>query len=220
MMFKTISEIKSVVLIDDDPGVRQGLGFQVDFAALQPIEETGPQLGTLDNYLKKLPDADAAISDFHLNPSGYAAFNGAQLVARLQRTNFPALLCTRFDRAAVDRIRPHRRWIPVLMAADELNPDSLIEGLEICLSEIAGKFRPVRRPWRAQIYFLERDSEDSSSYFVELPGWQRNEAVRVSVNHIPEPMQPLIAPGFRCYAQANLGSENADDLYLSDWEVP
>lgn len=219
-MSKSIDDIRSVVLIDDDPNVRQGLKYQVDFADLRPVEEAGPNLGSLDHYLKTLPNADAAISDFHLRPSGYAAFNGAELVARLQRSNFPALLCTRFDRSEIDRIRPHRRWIPVLMAADELNPESLMEGLEVCLFELAGNFRPIRRPWRSQVYFLENDTVDNSSFFVELPGWQRNETIRVSLSHLPVGLQTLVRPGFRCYAQANLGTENADELYLSDWEVP
>lgn len=219
-MNKSLSEIRRILLVDDDPTVREGLRINVDFASLSPVEEVGPQLGNLDNFLANRLQADAAISDYHLTPSGYASFNGAQLVERLYRANFPALLCTRFDKTQVERIRPHRRWIPVLMAADELTPDSLMHGLEECLFEVNGNFKSTRRPWRAQILFLEQDIDDRNAYFIELPGWQRDEVLRIQLKHLPNELQSLVHPEFRCFAQANLGSDNVDDLYLCEWEIP
>ncbi|WP_162942730.1 hypothetical protein [Cryobacterium soli] len=207
------------MLVDDDPFVRQSLRYQVEFADLESVEEIGPQLGTLPDFLKLPRHADAAISDYKLSPGGYAAFNGAELVSAWHRDNFPALLCTRYDRAEIARIRPHLRWIPVLMAPDDLNPDSLMEGLEACLFELEGNFRPVRRPWRAQVHFVEEDPEYAGSFFVELPAWQRDEVFAVKIKDLPAALGRSVKPGFRCYAQANLGSEDIDEIYLCEWEV-
>jgi hypothetical protein len=206
------------MLVDDDPGVRQGLKYQVEFADMTPVEELGPHLGDLNSYLQRDVRADAAISDFHLSPKGYAPFNGAELVAGWYKQNFPSLLCTRFEKAQIDIIRPHRRWIPTLLSPDDLNPDSLQAGLNMCIREISNEFIPARRPWRAQVHFIEPDLDVHGFYFLELPAWQRSEIVRFRLEDIPGRIREKIVPGYRCFATSNLGAEDVDDIYVSEWE--
>lgn len=218
-MSKTLSDIKSVMLIDDEPGARESLSYLVEDVALTAVEPDG-RLGELDEFLQLPNTADAAISDYMLTPHGYAAFNGAALVSAWYQRNFPAVLSTRYDNAELLRIRPYRRWIPVLMAPNELNEDTLMRGFETSLLEIGGEFKPVRRPWRAQVHFAQNDEEYAGQFFVELPGWQRDEFIQIRLVDLPETLRGSVAEGFRCFAQANLGSEDANDLYLCDWEVP
>jgi hypothetical protein len=210
--------LETVKLVEDDKMVRASLRSQVEFAELTAIEEVGPRLGTLEAYLSRPFDADAGISDFQLVPSGYANFNGAELVAAWYRKSIPALLCTRFEHSQIDVIRPHRRNIPVLMAPDELTPESLLAGLRMCMDEFEGKFVAARKPWRAQVHFVAVDPDDARAYLVELPAWGRELIVKVRINDLPSALRARLAPGFRCFAQSNIGAEMSDDLYISDWE--
>jgi len=58
----------------------------------------------------------------------YATFNGAELVASLYDRKLPAILCTRFEFADLDEIRPYRQRIPALLRPDELDVDFALHG--------------------------------------------------------------------------------------------
>lgn len=218
-MATQFSEIRRVKLIDDDPMVREGYEYPVRYADLTPIQEDRPNLGTLSDYLGTAVDADAAVSDFSLSSSGYASFNGAELVAGWYRQGFPALLCTRYEKAQIELIRPHRRWIPVLLKPDELNPDSLQEGIRESLAEMSGTFRPQRRPWRAQVHFVERDPIVHGAFSVEIPSWSTADFLRIRLSDLPSQVKAAVSPGFRCFAQVNLGVEESEGLFFSDWKL-
>jgi len=216
----TLAEISRVAIVDDQPESRKSYGYTVENADFKPVSETGP-LGSLDEYFKKRDIrtvADAALCDFQLSARAYANFTGAELVARWYQRAFPAVLCTRYEKAQIERIRPFRRWIPVLIKPDDLNDETLKSGLDQCIRELQGNFIPSRRPWRTQVHFLHQDSEQPETFIAEVPGWELQEVLRIRLGDLPPQVSVLVEENFRCHARANLGAQTAEDLYLCDWQ--
>jgi hypothetical protein len=214
-----VADIERVVIVDDQPESRKSYGYTVENADFEPVPEEGP-LGTLEQYFAhhRIQDvADAALCDYQLSARAYASFTGAELVAIWYKSNFPAVLCTRWEKTQIERIRPLRRWIPVLIRPDELNVDTLVHGLEECIRELQGEFGASRRPWRTQVHFLTPDDEQAETFFAEIPGWENREVIRVRLSDLPENVATLVKENFRCHAYANLGAETTEDLYLCDW---
>ena len=214
-----VDEIVSVAIVDDSLDSRVGFGYTVEDANLTPRPANGP-LGTLDHFLGELAKTDAFLSDFELRTKNYAEFTGAELVARLCKEGTPAVLCTKFEKTQIERIRPFRRWIPVLLKPEDLTPESLVAGFEICIKEMAGEFGVERQPWRTLVRFTEKDPDSEADYFVEVPGWNTQELLRVTIADLPPSIQQLVAPDFRCHVEANLGASSFEDFYLSGWTVP
>ena len=207
-------------LVDDNLQVMQAYAEQVTDAELDPIIESSTWLGTIDEYLQRPKLADSGLSDFNLYSSGFADFNGAELVAGWYRQGFPAILCTRYEKTHIEQIRPLRRRIPVMLTPDDLNQDSIRFGLEECVNELQGNFRAHRRPWRTQIKFLEeQDAEQQRiSYLVEVPAWGLTEIIRVRAVDLPLGSNATVNPGQRCHAYVNLGAETPEDMYIFDWD--
>ena len=218
-MITNISQIKTIRLVDDDPDSRASYEYTVEDASRVAVSDQGP-LGTLEQYLGAGEQTDAGLCDFALHTHAYASFTGAELVASWYMKKFPAILCTRFEKAQIEHIRPLRRWIPVLLKPDDLNPDSLMAGYQECITELGGEFRPMRRPWRTQVHFLQPDPDTYNTYFVELPGWGSSEVLKVRLDGLPTGLRGLVREGFRTHATANIGVEVLEDLYLCDWEIP
>lgn len=205
--------IERVLIVDDDEGVRESFSYPVEELGLHPIDQSEP-LPELPQFLEEAQSkSDAAICDHRLRVGTfYASFNGAELVASLYRVGFPAVLCTRWDHAGVDDIRPHRQCIPVLINPGDLDPETLRASFEICLDELAGNYQPHRRPWRTQIRVEEID-EDAGFAGVIIPAWNPTEGVRLRLSDIPE-----VRKGEFLYAQVNLGAERQEELYF-EWEA-
>ena len=216
----TVADVHRVAIVDDQPQSRKTYGYTVSNAELDPVPIDGP-LGSLDDYLRQDIEAiaDAALCDYRLNLKAYAGFTGAELVAGWYKRRFPALLCTRWEKTQVDAIRPLRRWIPVLLKPNDLNEETLSEGLETCIRELGGNFTAKRRPWRTQVHFLQADEEHADIYYAEIPAWDLREVIRVRIRDLPAGLADRVTQGFRCHARANLGASEAEDLYLFDWDV-
>jgi hypothetical protein len=217
-MTDLLGTIRRIKIIDDDPNVREGYTYPITAADREPIKEDGP-LGQLDSYLRRPLNADAAVSDYRLSPNGYAEFDGARLVAAWYKNGFPAILCTTFDKSNTTQFRTLRRWLPVVMSPAQLTPETLLAGLEYAQKEIHEEFSGPRRPWRALVHFVEYDAE-TFTVFAKLPAWSP-EAVSLRLIDLPANLQAEVKqrPDVRCHAQANIGAESNDELYLSDWEV-
>jgi len=209
--------IESVSIVDDDPNARAAFGFPVEELNLEPVPAEGP-LPDLSQFVEETRKiAQAAICDYKLSVRNYASFNGAQLVALQYQNRFPAVLCTRWETASIDEMRRFRRYIPVLLRPDEFNPDSFVRGLECCLEEFQGRFRPSRRPWRTLVRVEEVDHERSYLYIV-IPGWDSHEVVRLQLEDVPPEIQQGIEPEMRFHAQVNVGTESNVELYFEGWE--
>lgn len=219
----SVSDIQRILVVDDNPSVRESYAFPIEAAEREAVIQED-SLGSLESFLANQLHADAAVSDYQLSPGNYANFDGARLVSEWYKRNFPAILCTQFDKANVARFRVLRRWIPVVMRPDELDQDSLMHGLELTQREFRDSFVPARRPWRALVHFVEFSDEENYAN-AKVPGWGE-EIVALRAKDLPPNLKLRIKTAqdrdeqFQCYAIANLGAERNEELYLSDWEVP
>jgi len=215
----TVNELFKIAVIDDDADVRDLFEIQVELWDREPVVFSEDRLGAIEGFLERSGGFDAGITDFKLQTSGYAQFNGAELASRWMRRKVPAILCTRFESAEIIHIRPHLRYIPAILQPDELKPEMIERAFERGLQEIAGRFVEDRKPWRAQVHFLDSDNTNPELMLVELPSWQGSDRIWVSRSDLPAPLQKLVRPGYRTFAQANLGAEAGLALYLTEWEV-
>ena len=215
--------IEKISIIDDQAFVRESYELAVEDLGLESVPEAGPLDDEITNCVASISHkADAAICDYKLKvKGGYAKFNGAELAAGFYKMKFPALLCTKWHTADIDEMRPYRRYIPSLIVPANLEPASIKSGLEVCIREFGGDYRPVRRPWRALIRIEDVLKTDGGSEFVKVvvPAWNSNEVVRLSAGMIPPDIFKKLEAGTRLHAKVNLGAVGNEDLFFEEWEL-
>jgi hypothetical protein len=210
-----VEELTRVLIVDDDERSRSAYVLAVEDADLEPVRAEG-RLGELDDFIGMTPDHAGVLSDFELSVANFADFSGAQLISRLYRANVPGVLCTKYEKSQIDRIRPFRRWIPRLLTPGELDPDSLMRGFEIACAEFSGTFLQARSPHRTLVRIVESDADDSKSFFLQVPAWS-TEVIRYRYEDVPQALVKSIRPGFRTHVMANIGAEAFEDVYLTEW---
>jgi hypothetical protein len=207
----------AIGVVDDDSSEAELYKYQIEEIGPTPIIFVNP-FSSLDDLVGKVIGAkvDAVICDHRLRPRNYANFNGAQAVARLFDSKIPALLISKYTRMDVEtEIRPFRAKIPVLLPKDEVGPESLINSLIRCRSELGGAIPQSRRPRRT----LVRIDEVSGGLVVAfVPGWNPDEAVRFPVSIIPTEYQSNLKGDDRFFAHVNTDAEKADDLFFQKFE--
>ena len=211
--------IGSVAIIDDDESARDGYCEPVEELDVTAIREAGP-LPNLTVYAADLKKrADGALCDYRLQQRArYAAFNGDQLVAGLYQQRLPAVLCTSFTDADVTILRTLRRYIPVLLAPSEVNPDSIFQGFERCIEEFNGSFRPNREPYRTLLR-VDEIVEDGKYIYVVIPGWSPRKKLRLYFDDLPKSVASALAVDDRYYVHVNVGAEAHEEIYIADWEL-
>jgi hypothetical protein len=207
--------LERVAIVDDTAGVRKAFSYPVQDLDLTPVMEAGP-LPDLDASVRRLTSqAQAALCDFQLRVSNYAAFDGAQLVARLYEASMPAVLCTRFEKSSIDEIRRFRPLIPCLLTPNELSDVSLAKGFETCLREFRNEYAEDRRAWRT---LIRVQNVEGHYAYLFVPAWSSSEGLRLLLSDLPGDFAAKLRPGFRCHAQVNLGAVKQEDLYFTNWE--
>ena len=214
------TNLDRIAIVDDDKAVRDGYEDVVSELRLTPVAEEGP-LPSFQEYLDILHTrADAAICDHHLKVKMYAQFNGAELVAGWYEREFPAILCTRFDRTDINDLRPRRKYIPILLNPQEMNPDTLLSGIEQIVREFKGEFKSIRKPWRTLIRIEEVGADSNAGIiYVVVPAWDSKKVISLRLSDLPSHVQDIVAPGRRLHAQVNTGAESDIDLYFDSWET-
>jgi hypothetical protein len=211
-------DVERIAIIDDDKSVRDNYEMSVEELNVSAVNESGP-LPALDTFVHQLPArADAAVCDFQLRVKNYATFDGAELVARWFDVGFPALLCTKWDRAKIDEMRRFRARIPVLMRHTDLDPDRIVYGLAACIREIAGTPPPSRKSYRTLVRVEEVSGDRKPYVYVVVPAWNHAEVVRLLLTDIPENVRPQVQADARLYATVNLGAESYEELFFRSWE--
>lgn len=209
-------EIERVAIVDDKPDVRTSFSYPVQDLDLTPVLQTAMR-PTIKESVQHLGSvAEAALCDFQLRVSNYATFDGAELVAALYQSTMPAVLCTRFEKSDIDKIRKYRRSIPCLLNPHELDEDSLLRGFEVCVKEFKEEFTPERRSWRT---LVRVQSVELHHLHLFVPGWSSREGLRLLRSDIPEPLASRLVQGLRCHAKVNLGATRQEDLYFTEWEA-
>jgi len=135
----------------------------------------------------------------------------------MYQNQFPAVLCTRYEQANIDEMRRHRRYIPVLLRPDELNPDSIVKGLEACIREFNNQYPTSRKPWRTLIRVDDIDAENGYFYVI-VPAWDQNQIIRIQMKDVPEFVQERLAIKSRFHALVNIGTDYHQDIYFDQWE--
>lgn len=211
--------IERMSVIDDDATNRDGYSLFVEELSVQPLSENGPFSSVAECVTRVLESAHAAISDFKLRVKNYATFNGAELVASLYERRVPAILCTRFEWADIDQIRPYRARIPSLLRPDELDAESLELALGKCIEEFRSEFAQTRRPWKALVRIEDIHAEPGQGTSVDVcvPSWNNNVMIRLREPELPAWMQGCLRQNERVYADVNLGAERPEDLYFANW---
>lgn len=213
-------EIENILIVDDSEDARLSTTFAVEELGLTPVLEEGP----IDNFEFFLEQAasrsQAAICDYNLQQLGnYSRCDGTVIVARMFDKGFPAILSSQFDRSRVEEIRRFRDRIPVLLNPADVTPETIQKGLETCLLEIQGSVAPDRKTHRTLVRVEDVDQEGNHRRaFVIVPAWNTTEAIRLRLKDIDDKYHSIFVPGFRCFARVNLGADNSDNLFFTNWE--
>ena len=210
--------LKNVLVVDDNPSVRESYAFALEELNLQVIFETGP-LRHLPAAVRTLRrKADALVCDYHLKKRNYSRFNGDLFVAESYKRGVPGLLCTTYNDFDITVMRTNRRFIPGLVIAGDLNPDSITKAFTRCIDEHNGKFDPSRKPWRTLVRIEEVFPHGDYCYVV-IPGWNAEQKIRLLSNDLPPRLRHTVKAGTRLHAQVNIGAQRPEEIYLDGWEA-
>lgn len=213
------TNISRVGVVDDSEDTRETISDELQDAHVEPRPFDGP-FGTLNELIDTVTaGVDAVVCDHHLTPRNYAPCTGAEAVATWYASHFPAVLVTRYEKAEIEGIRRFRRSIPTLIPSDEANPDTIVKGFEVCIEEFNGRFIAPRKPWTNM--FRVDDVDESSrpaQVYVVIPGWQSDEAIRLTLDMFPEALREYVKPDERFFAVMNIGAQSQEDLYFDEIE--
>lgn len=218
-------ELRKVALVDDDPTAADMMSVLLEDAGYEAIG-VQPPIESIDGAIAQIRSvAGAAICDHRLSPQGLANFSGAELVAQLYASDFPAVLISQFwitDQNV--SIRKHRSKIPVFLSRNEVGPDQLADAFRICVEEINGNPLPQRKAWRTLVRVVAKYTEGGEDVLdAIIPGWRPNEAVRFPAELLGPHRCKLPAESsdrleLRFFARVNIGAEDARDLYFEGFE--
>jgi len=211
--------ISTVGVIDDNPEARQSYEWTLQDANVETIGEAGP-LGELQEFVGRAVNRlDAVLCDHHLRIRNYSTFDGAQLAAALYEASIPAVLCTRWEDAHLDLIRPYRDRVPALIQWEDLDPDTFVDALALTIREIKGEFSEQRRTWRTQVHIADVGVDEQNEFFyVDLPGWTSDKVIRLRKADLGAELANQLKVDARWHARVNIGTEDAWELYFRDWE--
>ena len=220
-----IREREKVALVDDDPIAAATLKVLLEDAGYEAVG-VEPPLDSIDSAIAQIRRvASAAVCDHRLSPRGLAHFSGAELVAQLYTTEFPAVLISQYFKIDQDvSIRKFRNKIPILLARDEVGPEEIVDAIRVCTNEIGGQRLPQRKGWRTLVRIVAKDTEGGEDVVdAIIPGWHPDEAVRFPAELLGShknalPVGRTDRLELRFFAKVNIGAEDARDLYLEGFE--
>ena len=212
----------TVAIIDDNAQSAEAVRYAVEDAGFTPWIFEG-KAGSVNFAVRKIMQhAGAAICDHRLSPLGLAAFNGAELAAKLISKKIPAVLISQFVNQDYDTsIRRWRAVVPSLLSRDECRPETIKDALELCRREISGEVVADRRRHRTllRVADIQKEGEDTVIDAI-LPAWNRQRAVRFPVALMPKRLRGRIKKGAYLIAYVNLAASRPEDLYLEGFEKP
>ncbi len=213
------TRVERVPIVDDSDDDRDTIGDDLRDFNLTPQPLAGP-FGTVDQLLQAVINGgEAAVCDHHLTPRNYAPCTGAQLLKQCYERKFPSVRVTKYEKANIDQIRPYRRSIPALIPSEDANPEMIVKGWELCVGEFKGQYVPTRKPWRTMLRVEDViQTSNQVDVYVFVPGWNSDEAIKLSLAMFPEQLRQHVLPNERLFAVVNVGAENQEDLYFEAFE--
>jgi CheY-like chemotaxis protein len=218
----TLKAGSPVAVVDDDREWADLASDMVEEAGFAPTLISPESIPSIDSLLSAVQkSAEAVVCDHRLKSRGYAAFQGAEAVARLYEQGVPSILVTGYVMDADVSIRLWRRSIPVLLLHSNISPEEIRDGFLYCVQELQGKYSTEREPVRTLIR-VEDTTKESDEEVVDavIPAWS-GDRVRFPVRLIGDEYlgkaQSLI--GRRFFAKVNIGATKSQDLYLTGFEA-
>lgn len=209
----------TVAVVDDSPADAAVTRLGLEDAEYHPVMVRGP-LPNIDDAVAQISSlAEAAVCDHRLRTKGWAGFDGADLVARLYKARFAAVLVTQYIHVDSDGpIRSLRRFLPAVLSRDSAGPDALRDAIECSRREVAGQFADLRRPFRALVHVVGvHPNEGYFEAFVRQ--WNPREAVRIPLQMLPESLRASVRDGARLISTVNIGASTSDQLYFDGFTV-
>lgn len=212
----------TIAIVDDNAQSAEAVGYAVEDAGHKPwiFPGKGRSVTWAARQIKE--HAEAAICDHRLSTLGFAAFNGAELAARLIGDKIPAILISQFVNQDYDvSIRRWRAGLPSLLSRDECRAETINDALELCRREIAGELTPGRRKHRTLLRIEAKRREDGEQvYDAIVPAWNRQVAVRFPASLVQDRLRPWLKKGRYVIAYANLAATRSEDLFFEGFEKP
>ncbi|NJN58917.1 MAG: rhodanese-like domain-containing protein [Leptolyngbyaceae cyanobacterium SL_5_9] len=212
-----------IVIIDDEKDFAEAAAWEVEDAGYETVLIVEGSFKEIDNLVSQISeDVYGVLCDQRLRKSGFANFDGSDLVATLYDRKIPAILNTQFYEVDKDvPIRKHRHKIPVLLSKSDLDESTIKAGIETCLSEFNGSFSNSRKPYRNIVRLIDFDEKyKEDTVDVIIPSWKPDIPVSLPLSLICEwivDFQP--ERGIRLIANVNSGAENPEDLYFTNFEL-
>ena len=210
--------VRRVLVVDDDPGVREVYEFALEELKLEAVFEAGPLRDVAVALRSLRRKADALVCDYHLRKRNYSLFDGDLFVAESYKRGVPGLLCTSYNDFDITLMRTKRRFIPSLVKAEEVNPDNIVRAFTRCIFEREGRFDPSRKPWRALVRVEEVVAEQEYCYVV-VPAWRPEEKIRLFFDDLAPGVRGKLREGLRFHAEVNIGVDRTEELYFANWEA-
>lgn len=214
---------KKIAIVDDDQGLAEATGWELEEAGYQPfflVDGCFTDVNKLASII--VENTQGAVCDHRLSNFGLANFYGSELVAALYERKLPSLLITQYTEMDTSlSIRKWRRKIPVLLSRDEADASSIAKGIEDCRLELCGDIPNSRKPHRTIVRITNIDEESNERVLdAFVPGWNPHKAVRFPASLIPEEIRDdALKPGVRLFAHVNIGADKSDDLYFDKFEL-
>lgn len=211
-------------LIDDSRESREI--FQDVFESISMETNSLEEINSdLASQLKVFSKDDFIISDFKLrNHSGiYSRVNGDIIIAEAYKKHIPGILCSSFVNSDLEISRVIRRYIPKIMRTQSLSQelfsqDYILKTKEIICNEFKDKYTKQRRPWRALLRTAGYDN-DHKIVYVEIPSWEPDTKISIPLSDFPTSLKTkVLYEDFRFHAIVNLDCENADEIYIDEFE--
>jgi len=186
--------IEKIAIVDDESTDAQIPEWEVEAAGFQPIliNRRFRNIEELAAFIKA--EAHGAACAHRLADYGFAHFYGAKLVASLYDLQIPALLVTQY--ADIDNDVSIRKWrdkIPVLLHRNEVDADTIRQGIAKCASELHGDVPYSRRPHRVLLRITDITDESNEKVVdVIIPSWNPHWAVRFPVALIPGDLHDML----------------------------
>ena len=211
-----VASVRCIAVVDDGKIQRDTYVEEINEARgrWSAVGFPGRFLDTFDLYEKIRLTTGAALCDMHL-VRNYASFDGAEAAAALNRRNFPAVLVTRLEEAALSAVRPHRKHIPVMLDHEEHNPDAFAHAIEICERECRGDVLPERRPWATMVHVEDfGDEAEAAPLIVHVPTWKRDTMIELPRSMFPERLLARIRERPYFWADVNKGAAEPIELFF------
>jgi hypothetical protein len=224
MTIRKLSD-ERVAILEDDPTALERLSDLIKWVGGVPVPSSpsAPELVDLKDFLKN-ETISMLVCDHRLYEHGdYAHYTGAKAIADSYKNGFGGVLITSYEESdAESSIREYRRWIPSLIHASNLKPETLLTAIWKADSEVRKKIIERNRvPYRT-IMTIQRIIETGAGKIVKviMSQWDTKIEVGFPLHLIPYAFQCEIEPGQLLIAKVNIDTERAEELYFDDFELP